>query len=165
MDVQMGADATVPAVEWLNLDTVVVRNKTTNDPMIVLKATSSSGKTSALAVEIFEQVSAELGLGSTRPLSLKVGPVPGNKGAILGVPALERSQAHLPIRWVENGTRALVNFRKLFTLWPFEVPKGSKAHVPVSRMELPTLGPCIVFHFNRAEFQEIEPAKQKSARR
>lgn len=85
----------------------------------------------ALAVEIFEQVCTELGLGSTRPASLRVGPVPGEKGAFLAVPSLERSQAH----------------------------------VPVSRMDLPGTGPCIVFHFNKAQFSQIEAAKRTAASR
>ncbi len=134
------------------------------DPELVLHWRSYVAESSSLAALLIGQVSQESGTGTTRPDALIVNEIEGAPDDLALVPTLNKSSAHLPVTWVQDGAKARINLKKLLMVRRFPIPKGTRVHIPISAESLEGVGPTIAVHFGQAQFEPIERSKRLNRR-
>lgn len=120
---------------------------------------SYTAESTALGVPLLEEAARLNGVGNTKPGGVVPGEIENNTDDLALLPVRDASETTLEVQWVENGTKAQINMQKLFAHRPFNIPRGTRATIPVSHAQVENMGPCLILHFGQARFEEIRPRK------
>lgn len=163
MTVHREGDPSRHRLEFWSLDHLVPHSKKTLGPCLVLPYDSSTASVSAMGFHLVTEVALAQGIGAgARPKALDVYKIEGSASAVAVIPVDTANRKNLPLSWVNQGTRINVNLKKLLTVHPFEVPRGSSAQIPITKEEFADKGTCLVIHFDRAEYVPVEEGRRKS---
>lgn len=149
-------------LEFWSLDHLVPHSKKTLGPCLVLSYDSSTASVSAMGFHLVTEVALAQGIAAgTRPKGLDVYKIPGSASAVAAIPVDAANRKNLPLNWVNQGTRINVNLKKLLSVHPFEVPRGSSAQIPITKEGFAEKGACLVIHFDKAEYVPVEEGRRK----
>lgn len=134
---------------------VVKQTKRMNGTEVTLEWNSYKPETRVLGAQLISQLGQDIGAGPhpTHLVMLDLGP---NTPDVAGVPSAEKSNSTVAVRWNKDGSQAVIDFSKLLMVRPLSIPRGARAHIPISRAELPGHGAVIMFHFGELRFEAIE---------
>lgn len=142
---------------------VVPRKKNMLDPVGTVPWDGYTMELVSLAEVVMAQVSEDA-IAQKYPKFLRLEPFAEEPRAIIGVPVMEEGPDTVPVKYFEKAKSIHIDLSRFFTVEPLHIPRGNRAYIPISRKELPELGHCLIFHFGKAEFKEIEVGKRKGKR-
>lgn len=108
----------------------------------------------AMTEELLKQVCVDAGI----PLGFshfELRRIEGELHSVAAAPRVTGGTSHVSVKWPNAGRTVRVDLLPLLAVITFNIPRDTKAFVPVERREIPGLGPVLVLHFGKAEFRPV----------
>lgn len=123
-----------------------------------------SAESTTLALNVFKEAT-KAAKSSAKPPYLHLSKLEDNPIDVAARPADQDGPSAVPVRWLQNGTIASVDFSKLLSLRPFAIPPGTYAIIPIGLEPVDEMGESIIIHFSQADFKPVEEGKRKKSKK
>lgn len=145
--------------ELLDLEKVIRRTRTMRGCYAIMNSNSYMASMLVLAQMALTKVCEVRGIPQ-RPAYLELFRVAGDSESFEGIPTAVEGPGTVRIKWPNEGRRTRIDLGKLMAIYPFQIPKGARAYIPV---EPSADGTKLIFRFSKAEFYTREEKRSKAA--
>ncbi|MGE5675443.1 MAG: hypothetical protein ACM3XM_16455, partial [Mycobacterium leprae] len=131
---------------------------------LMLSTGQNLAQFSSLALKLLFRVIADSRIASPRPQHLIISQVKDSPDELVATPTTATADNTVPLTWSKDGTKALVNLRRLFFLRPLTLPKRTRAHIPISSETVEGLGPSLILQLGRIHLTPMADVKPRTTR-
>jgi hypothetical protein len=155
----IAANGFPPELEAVDFSQFKVWNRNERGPELSLQTGRYQADSSVSGAALIQEVAKDRGVGVDKPDLLHLMRIKGSTDFV-AYPVLTVGPTTIKVTWRKDGG-AVVDMRSLSAVQRFPIPDNHRGHLPMSRQDLPEVGPCFVIHYSQSYTTPIKPGRSR----